>query len=366
MNAEIVAQIRPELKTSDGGQITYYNIDALEKALCADKEFMAICRDCQFDWPGEGVPISALAHWLLQETERSGDAEASLVKLNEFMAAPRSTWQPAVVCTNVVAQHKGVEEGWRFCNGVTGYAAGLSDDYMILSDDRLIGKGLIFLDEREGAEISDFISRATDCCRALSFVIGEGCFLRPTYRTQVYETCAPHPLGSSKGWLSDRRNRVMPLVTGKMFNEANGLVETIQRVDEANLPTLRRVLDRHAGAVVWGDLENRAIEARICMEMILMGGSKGDNVFKVSRRAAYLMADDLEQRRERMKAAKDLYGAGSSVVHEGVLKKEREINAVRNCHEFLDDLVRAWLRQNARHMSDSDWAEIELGGNFHA
>lgn len=364
MTVEIIQQIRPEIKTSVDGRVTYYNLNALEEALCADREFMENFRSCQFDWPGEIVPISALAHWLLQETERSGDAEASWMNLNEFMVAPRSTWQSAIVCTDVVAQHRGVEEGWEFCNGITAYAAGLSANYMILSDDRLIGEGLIFLDQREGAEISDFILRATDCCRALSFVAGEGCFLRPTYSTQVYETSAPHPLGSSKGWLSDRRNRVMALVTGEIFNDANDLVEKMKRVDEADLPALRRVLDRHAGAVVWGDLENRAIEARICMEMILMGGSKGDNVFKISRRAAYLMADELEQRRERMQHAKDLYSAGSSVVHEGVLKKEREINAVRNCHTFLDELVKAWLRQNARSISDNDWADVELGGNF--
>lgn len=233
-----------------------------------------------------------------------------------------------------------------------------------MSDDKLIRNGIIFLDEREGADIADFIIRSTDCCRALSFVVSEGCFLRPTYSTYVYETSAPHPFGSSKEWLSDRRNRVMRLVTGEMFSEANDLLETMQRVAEPDLPRLRNVVDRHAGAVAWGDLGNCAIEARICMEMILMRGSKGDNVYKVSRRAAYLMADKLDDRRGRMQEAKNLYSAGSSVVHEGVFKRETEIDAVRNCHQFLDALVKAWLRQDARSMTDSEWADVELGGNF--
>jgi hypothetical protein len=195
MTAEIIEQIRPEMKTSIDGRITFYNIYALEKALLSDRDFMDLFRSCEFDWPGEIVPISALAYWLLEEAERSGDAEASLAKLNEFMAAPRRTWQLAIVCTDVRAQHKGVKEGWVFCNGVTAYAAGLSDDYTILSDDKLITNGIILLDQREGAEIADFTMRATDCCRALSFVAGEGFFIRPTYITYVYETSAPYPVG---------------------------------------------------------------------------------------------------------------------------------------------------------------------------
>ena len=366
MTEKILSLIRPEIKTSVGGRITYYNVDVLEAALREDPRFSERCSNCKFDWPGEIVQFRDLAHWLLAEAERSGSAELAWTKINDFLDAPRRTWQSAVVCTDALAQNKGVAEGWEFCNGVTAYAAGLSEDYTILSDDRLIGKGLILLDNREEAEISDFIIRVTDCCRALSFVAGEGCWLRPTYSTYVYETSAPHPVGSIKGWLSDRRNRMLPLITGEMFDEADSFLQNMQSVAECDLPALRRVLDRHAGAVVWGDIENRAIEARICMEMILMNGSKGDNVFKVSRRAAYLMSDDLAQRRERMQQAKDLYDAGSSVVHEGRLKNAKQINAVRDCHNFLDEPVRAWLRRNSRCMSDSDWAEVELGGNFPA
>lgn len=111
MTAQILEQIRPEIKTSIGGQITFYNIDALEKALCADPVFMDRCRNCNFYWPGEIAPISTFAHWLLEQAERLGDAEAALENLTEYLAAPRKTWQSAVVCTVFVVQHEGFEEG---------------------------------------------------------------------------------------------------------------------------------------------------------------------------------------------------------------------------------------------------------------
>lgn len=364
MKAELVALLRPEIKTDVGGRVTYYNLEPLEEELSADSDFIEKLRACRFDWPGEAVPVSALAYWLLQETERSGDAERALAKLNDFLAAPRSTWQYAIVCTNVPVQNKGVGEGWEFCNGVVAYAAGLPPEYMILSDDGLVGKGLIFLDLKKGRDCSDLVGRVTDCCRSLNFIAGEGCFLRPSYYTHVYEKAAPFPLGSVKGWLSSRRNQYLTLITEEMIQRANNLLEKMQNVAEDDLPTLRRVLDRHAGAVAWGDIDNRAIEARVCMEMMLMSGSRGDNTFKVSRRAAYLMADDLDQRKKRMKQAKGLYDAGSTVVHEGTLKKEDHIDAVRNCHQFLDDLVTAWLERNARKITDDDWAVVELGGGF--
>jgi|TARA_R100000049_G_C1949756_1_gene96737 hypothetical protein len=364
MSEDIISLIRPEIKTSNGGRVAYYNLDPLSEALSSDENFMSKARNCNFDWPDEGTPISALAHWLLEETQRTGDPREALTRLHEFMAAPRRTWQQAIVCTNVIAQHKNVREGWEFENGVVAHAAGLSSDHMILSDDQLVGMGLILLDQNRDTEYSDFILRATDCCRALSFVADKGSFIRPTYHTLVYETAAPHPLGSSKGWLTDRRNKLVGLLTAEMFEQADNLVQKMHAVSVDDLPVLRRVMDRHAAAVVWGDLENRAIEARICMEMILMTGAKGDNSFKVSRRAAYLMSDDLNGRRERMRQAIDLYGAGSKAVHEGVLTKEKDINAVRSCHEFLDELVTAWLDHGAIALTDKEWAEVELGGDF--
>lgn len=364
MTEDIISLMRPDLKTDIDGRVAYYNLDQLSDALSFDANLMDKARKCNFDWPGEGVPINALAHWLLEQAERTGDPKEALKRLYDFMAAPRQTWQRAIVCTNVSAQHRGVGEGWEFSNGVAAHTDGLSKDYMILTDDRLAGKGLVFLDKSQDGEYSDFILRATDCCRALSFVAGEGNFIRPNYHTLVYETAAPHPLGSSKSWLTDRRNQFLGVLTAEMLERADNFLRKMQSVSANDLPVLRRVLDRHAAAVVWGDLENRAIEARICMEMILMGGSKGDNVFKVSRRAAYLLTDNLNGRRERMRQAKDLYSAGSAAVHEGLLKKEKDIQSVRNCHKFLDELVTAWLHHNARTFDDSQWADIELGGDF--
>ncbi|NDK35488.1 hypothetical protein [Rhodovulum sulfidophilum] len=370
MSTKIVSAIQPQQKKALSEHIIYAALEPLETALAEDDKFMDNFHSSNFDLPdSEPITLGSIAHWLLFETERSGDPTAAFTKLNEYLGSPRPTWQHTVVCTDVFSQGKGNFEPWRFSNGIVAYATGLSPEYKVLSDENLYYRCLIFLDQEKVRNYDDFIERVTDCCRSLSFFSGEGCYLRPSYHTYTFDTSAPFPLGSSKGWLSTRKNNVPGLLTADTFEEADTFLKQLREIKPGDLDVVRRVLDRHAGAAVWGDLENRAIEARVCMEMILMRNSMGDNAFKVSRRAAYLMNDDSRERLELMKRAKLLYDAGSKAVHGGSLtgSKQKDLDltaAVRGCHEFLHSLVSAWISRKAQELDDNNWALVEMGGEF--
>ena len=123
---------------------------------------------------------------------------------------------------------------------------------------------------------------------------------------------------------------------------------------------LRIAIDRIAKARLLGDPINAAIDLGMAMEVLLMQGEESPEReinYKISLRAGLLLGSTPFQRREKKKAASELYSARSYAAHTGQLIKLKQPFDVLAADEFVGDIARAVLAIG----TFPDWLDLTFG-----
>lgn len=363
MNSDIVSILEKFLSDAKAGiDSRLFNSSEITNLLVQNPEFRSKINSGKIEWPGDLVTSDQIVEWLLLETFRTGEPKRVVSSMESFLNDPYPTWHRVIVSGNVNSQIPEGDGGWRFNNGIVAYTAMKRPDLHILSSD-IDPRSLLFFDFSKDRDQREFTQRVRTCCHSLSFAMPDAGVVRPNYHTYAWDPRKPHPTGSLKGMLSRTENFTIQIVTRQVFEDANNVLRRIDDVDEVNRPRLMRVLDRFVSANDLSDSESRAIEMRVCLELILMGPQPGDNTFKVSHRAALLMGDNVETRKKIMNEVKSLYHACSTAVHGGEVKG-KQAGVIREGPALLKRLISAWLDHKAQKFSDDDWAAVEFGGPF--
>ena len=113
--------------------------------------------------------------------------------------------------------------------------------------------------------------------------------------------------------------------------------------------------------------EDQLVELRIAIESVLLAddkGAVGEKGHRLATRAAWLLGETLEQRKEYFRSLRDAYGFASNVLHVGSLKKQKEEARARVLDE-AQDICRAAILRIAKAKAMPDWTDIILGKGFH-
>lgn len=127
-----------------------------------------------------------------------------------------------------------------------------------------------------------------------------------------------------------------------------------------DLACQRIIRSRHA----FDNLENRAIDLRIALEIILRhheGSGNQEIAYKIATRGAILLADKPNERVQIFKKIKDGYSKTSTAIHAGKLPYDKNIDRIKDLDEMLCSIVKKIIDLGN---FPNNWDEFVLGAGM--
>ncbi|MCH8274160.1 MAG: hypothetical protein IH851_05160 [Armatimonadetes bacterium] len=149
-------------------------------------------------------------------------------------------------------------------------------------------------------------------------------------------------------------------------DDATAVVSSVFSLDESFRARIRLALQRFSQAMKRRPHGDRAIDLSIALESLLVEGP-GELRYRLALRAALLVDEPLEKRKEIRRTLADLYEVRSALVHDGVLptrnfhgKKASEV--VEDATVVSARVLRSFLAAG----KEPDWPNLELTGGMPA
>ena len=140
------------------------------------------------------------------------------------------------------------------------------------------------------------------------------------------------------------------------LQQADQLTEKFTKLNESFRTKLKIPLYKLSDFGTHDKLVDRAIDLRVCLEAIFLGGGVKDQLrYTLSLRAARFLGSTIEERKKILKVIKGAYDVSSTAVHNGKFSKKDKLDYLEEAAKLAQQALIKLIKEG-----EPNWEEIEL------